>query len=136
MPPAFILSQDQTLHNEKPDRPHPGALFFNWFYAQKKGVGGISSAALRSIVTPGLPGRGIASCNATRFYYPPRRYGAARTRIALSSFQGAVARFGQRVFKLARFRVSANRLGVFFDFFLKKIGFFVVLWAELSIIVM
>jgi len=54
-------------------------------------------------VTPGLPGRGIASCNATRDSVPPRRVGAARTRIALSSFQGAVARFGQRVFKLARF---------------------------------
>ena len=37
MPPAFILSQDQTLHCKKLDRPFRGAFSWFLFFSKKRG---------------------------------------------------------------------------------------------------
>ncbi len=71
MPPAFILSQDQTLHNEKPDRPPRGRCSFNWFYAQKKGVGG-SLRRLTLHIEPPPPRRGHRISAMRSVCLPPR----------------------------------------------------------------
>ena len=132
MPPAFILSQDQTLHNEKPDRPTKGRCSFNWFYAQKKGVGGISSAALRSIYDPrpSGPGSRILQCDAR--FSPPRQTARRTPALRCPVSKEPSPASGQRVFNLALFPPRANRLDVFFGFFTKKVGSSVNSCAALS----
>ena len=48
MPPAFILSQDQTLHKRKSDRPPRGGRIRSWFYNSKQGMRRLAAARLTS----------------------------------------------------------------------------------------
>ena len=121
MPPAFILSQDQTLHREKPDRPRSGGAFYSfWFYAQKRGSAESLPPPYARFLAPRPHGPGHRiSAMLLCFRRAARR--AARIRIALSSFQGASPpSIGRRFINMPRFFRSASRLAAFFCFFDEK----------------
>ena len=96
MPPAFILSQDQTLHCKKFDRPFSGRFILVQLLTQYQG-------ASRLI---GKPYTILRSFEMT-----------SRICIALFNFQGASPFSGQQDITLHHFFYFANRSVDFFDFF-------------------
>ena len=98
MPPAFILSQDQTLHCKKFDRPFSGR-FVLVLLTQYQGASRFDSGNL-------------TLCRGHLM--------TSRICIALFNFQGASPFSGQQDITLHHFFSFANRLAAFFGKIAKK----------------